>query len=108
MATPLPGVPQPVVPAATIMQNIPLVNIMTFGMCSSMSNPTVSSATAAAQGVLTPMPCVPATAAPWTPGLPMHTACGLPLATNMSKCACSFGGMISVTAPAAPTVKVSP
>ena len=57
-------------PAATIMDHAPLVNIMPFGMCSSPANPTVAAATAAALGVLTPMPCVPATAAPWVTGAP--------------------------------------
>ena len=55
-------------PAATIMDNIPMTNIMPFGMCNSLSNPAVASATAAALGVLTPQPCIPATAAPWAPG----------------------------------------
>ncbi len=55
-------------PAANIMDHIPLVNITTFGMCMSLANPTVAAATAAALGVLTPMPCIPATAAPWIPG----------------------------------------
>jgi hypothetical protein len=56
------------VPAATIMDHIPIANIPPFGMCSSIANPTVASATTAALGVLTPMPCVPATPAPWVPG----------------------------------------
>jgi len=55
-------------PAANIMDNKPIVNVPPFGMCSSLANPTVAAATAAALGVLTPMPCVPVTAAPWVVG----------------------------------------
>eukprot|EP01035_Chromulina_nebulosa_P029815 gene29815-39550_t len=43
-------------PSGTIMDNIPIVNITPFGMCNSIANPTVAAATAAALGVLTPMP----------------------------------------------------
>ena len=54
------------VPDANIMDHIPMsADIMPFGMCISPSNPTVASATAAAMGVLTPMPCIPNTPAPW-------------------------------------------
>ncbi len=57
-------------PAANIMDHIPLLNIPTFGLCQSPANPVVAAATAAALGVLTPMPRIPATASPWIPGGP--------------------------------------
>ncbi len=90
-------------PAANIMDHIPMVNIMPFGMCMSLANPTVASATAAAMGVLTPMPCIPATAAPWVVGAPTVLIGGMPALDNVSKCMCSYAGVISVSFPA--TVK---
>ena len=44
---------------------IPLANIMTFDECISLANPEVLAATIAADGVLTPMPCIPVTIDPW-------------------------------------------
>ena len=61
------------VPAANIMDYVPMMNIPTFGMCMSPSNPQVAAATAAALGVLTPQPCIPVTSAPWSPGSPTVT-----------------------------------
>lgn len=86
-------------PAATIMDNVPMKNIMPFGMCSSMANPTVAAATAAALGVLTPMPCVPVTAAPWAPGSPTVLIANKPALNNSSKLMCGWGGVISVSNP---------
>jgi Domain of unknown function (DUF4280) len=86
-------------PAATIMDYAPLVNIMPFGMCSSPANPTVAAATAAALGVLTPMPCVPATAAPWIVGAPTVLIGGMPALDNNSKLMCNWGGVIQIVNP---------
>src|SRR5579871_3198501 len=70
------------VPDANIMDNIPLVNIMPFGMCMSPANPEVAAATAAAMGVLTPMPCIPATVAPWVLGAPTVLLADMPTLDN--------------------------
>jgi hypothetical protein len=94
------------VPAATIMDNAPLVNVMPFGMCSSPANPTVAAATAAALGVLTPMPCIPATAAPWAPGAPTVTIGGMAALDNNCKLMCNWGGVIQVVSPGQATVMV--
>ena len=45
--------------AANIQAFAPMVNIPTFGMCGTMSNPVVAAATAAKLGVFSPAPCVP-------------------------------------------------
>ena len=87
------------VPAANIMDNKPMVNIMPFGMCMSPSNPTVAAATAAALGVLTPMPCIPNTVAPWAPGAPNVLLANMPALDDTSKLTCMWGGMISVSMP---------
>ncbi|MBO4665806.1 MAG: DUF4280 domain-containing protein [Paludibacteraceae bacterium] len=85
-------------PIANIMDNKPMVNIMPFGMCQSMANPTVASATAAALGVLTPMPCVPVVVAPWAPPAQARIA-NMPALINTGKCMCNWGGQISITMP---------
>jgi len=82
----------------TIMDIVPMANIMPFGMCQSMANPTVASATAAALGVLTPMPCVPVITAPWAPPGQVKIM-GQPALINNAKCMCAWGGQISVTNP---------
>ena len=91
-------------PVATIMDMPKLP--MTFGMCSSLTNPTVASATAAASGVLTPMPCVPACTAPWVPGSLTVMVCGKPALNNSSKCICSYGGVISINMTPATTIQI--
>lgn len=83
-------------PCANTMDNKPFANIMPFGMCTTPSNPTVAAATAAALGVLTPMPCIPVIPAPWVPGSPTVMIGGVPALNNTSKCMCAWGGVISI------------
>lgn len=86
-------------PAATIQDHVPMVNIPSFGMCSSIANPMVASATAAALGALTPMPCVPATPSPWLPGAMRSLVGRQPALTAQSQCNCMWGGLIRISVP---------
>jgi hypothetical protein len=88
-------------PAANIQDHIPLVNILPFGMCTAVSNPTVAAATTAALGVLTPMPCVPVTSTPWIPTSPTKLIGGQPALTADSQCLCVWGGVITIVNPGA-------
>lgn len=92
---------------AVIMDQIPFVNIAPFGMCSNPANPTVAAATAAALGVLTPMPCIPVTAAPWAPGSPVLLIGGKPALTSDSKLMCTWGGVIQISFPGTVNIQCS-
>ena len=85
--------------AANIMDHVPMVNIMPFGLCMSIANPQVASATAAALGVLTPQPCIPATSSSWTPGSPTVILDNQPALDNLSICMCNWAGVITVSDP---------
>ncbi len=93
-------------PAANIMDNKPMVNIMPFGMCTSPANPTVAAATAAALGVLTPMPCIPVTPAPWAPGAPTVLLGNMPALDNTCKLMCTWGGVIQIVNPGQVTEQI--
>ena len=89
-------------PAATVMDN----KLPPFGMCSSLANPAVSAATAAAGGVLTPQPCSPVLTAPWMPGSLTVQIGGKSALNNTSKLLCAYGGGIQGVSPMAPTVVI--
>ena len=93
-------------PAGTIMDNKPILNIPPFGLCSSEANPAVIAATAAALGTPTPAPCVPVIVAPWEPGTPTVTIANLPALDTNCRLTCAWAGQISVTQPAQMTVTV--
>ena len=90
-------------PAAVIADIVMGTNVPPFGMCSSMANPSVSSATAAAQGVLTPMPCTPQLT-PWKPPVAMVLIGGKPATNQTCTSNCAFGGVVTVTNPGSQTV----
>lgn len=93
-------------PLANIMDKVPFMNIMPFGMCQSLANPMVAAATAAAMGVLTPMPCIPNTTAPWVPGAPTVLIANMPALNNSSKLMCMWAGVISITNPGVMNIMV--
>ncbi|TKI54552.1 DUF4280 domain-containing protein [Brevibacillus antibioticus] len=83
-------------PQMNIMDFVPNVNIMPFGKCSSLKNPTVASATAANNGVLTPMPCTPLTTMPWIDGKADNLVDGHPALLNKSTNMCFYCGQIKI------------
>ncbi|HEY0018583.1 MAG TPA: DUF4280 domain-containing protein [Longimicrobium sp.] len=86
-------------PAANIMDHVPLLNVLPFGTCTSIANPMVATATAAALGVLTPMPCIPMTPAPWLPGAPTVLVGSAPALDTNSRLMCTWAGVIQVLSP---------
>ena len=86
-------------PAANILDHQPMVNIKPFAMCMTLSNPQVAAATSAAQGVLTPQPCIPMTHTPWTPGVPTLLVGNMPAVDNTCTCMCVWGGVVSIMVP---------
>lgn len=83
-------------PAANITCS-EIINVPTFGMCTSLANPEVATATAAALGVLTPMPCVPVLA-PWVP-VSTTLLGGSPALVAGSMCQCAYGGVVEIMFP---------
>jgi hypothetical protein len=86
-------------PAGNISDCAPMVNILPFGCCMSMANPMVAAATAAALGVLTPMPCIPVPAGTWVPGSAKVILKGMPALDLAAKATCAYGGVIQIINP---------
>jgi hypothetical protein len=97
-ATPRPVITSNMV-AGIINDHIPITNVPPFGMCQSLANPSVASATAAALGVLTPMPCMPVLPSPWVPGAPTVQITNIPALDNNCKLNCAWLGVIGFTSP---------
>ncbi|MEX6627298.1 DUF4280 domain-containing protein [Tenacibaculum salmonis] len=82
-------------PAATVNDYIPLVNIMSFGECSSELNPTVSAIIASSSGATTTAPCIPSTITPWSPGISDVLINGMNALDDGSTCDCLWEGSVS-------------
>ncbi|RMH08428.1 MAG: DUF4280 domain-containing protein [Nitrospirae bacterium] len=87
-------------PVATVMDFVPQKNIMPFGMCSAPSNPQVQAAHA-------PVPCIPATTSPWTPGASKVMVGKLPSLSSNSMCTCMWAGQITVQNAGQQTVSIT-
>jgi hypothetical protein len=87
-------------PAAVIIDQKPMANIMPFGMCTAPTNPQVI----AAQG--SPVPCVPVIPAPWSPGSPTVMVGNMPALNSTSMCMCTWAGVITVSQAGQVTVNV--
>ena len=87
-------------PVATIQDMQPYTNLQPFGMCTSLANPAVAAATAAALGVLMPQPCTMVPAGPWNPSNSQIMAGGIPCLTNEATLMCGLGaGTIKISVP---------
>ena len=80
---------------AGVVTDVAPSNVPSFGMCMSLSNPQVASATSAS-GVLSPMPCVPVLS-PWTPGATRVTIEQVAALDDSSQCECTWAGVITVS-----------
>lgn len=83
-------------PQANITDHKPMVNIAPFGLCHTTKYPPTGSATAAAHGKLTPMPCVPNTLFKWMGGKNDVLLQGEPALLKSSTCKCIYGGTITI------------
>lgn len=84
-------------PMANISDHLTMVNLAPFGRCRSLGFPATASATAAAHGKLTPMPCMHNTPFPWMGGKNDYIVKGNPALLKSSTCSCIWGGTISIT-----------
>lgn len=79
-----------------VVTDITAANVPPFGMCMSLSNPQVASATAAAH-VLTPQPCLPVLVSPWTPGSAQVTISEISALDDACQCTCAWAGVVTVS-----------
>lgn len=83
-------------PMANISDHLTMVNLAPFGLCRSLGFPATASATAAALGTLTPMPCMHNTPFPWMGGKMDYLIQNQPALLKSCKCQCLWGGTISL------------
>jgi hypothetical protein len=83
-------------PVGVTTDDTALVNVPPFGLCSSPLNPAVAAATAEADGVLVPQPCLPVLS-PWTQGSAQVMIDGASALDGSSQCRCAWAGGITVS-----------
>ena len=83
-------------PMANIMDYSLGVNIAPFGLCKSLANPQVASATAMNNGVLQRMPCAPQIPLPWAGGENNVSVNGQPALLDTGTCKCAWAGSVEI------------
>ncbi len=79
--------------SAPVLTNTDTNGLVSFGMCSTLSNPAVK----IVAGVLVPAPCVANIVTQWLNTKVNVFACGKPVCTDKSMCQCMWGGVITIT-----------
>jgi hypothetical protein len=85
---------------------VPFLNIVPFGVCMSMANPTTAALTAAALGILTPGPCIPTPAGIWLPMKPTVMSKLGVIMNSDTMLICAYGGVIKPVSPGQVTVLI--
>ena len=81
---------------AGVVTDVAAANVPPFGMCMSLSNPQVASATTANSGTLTPQPCQPVLS-PWSPGSAQVTIGEVSALDDSSQSNCTWGGVVTAS-----------
>jgi hypothetical protein len=88
-----------IMPASTIIDTMPFLNILPFAICSSKANPMVIAIMAATLGAVQVAPCIPMTFIPWSPPMSNILIGGIPAVDSQAKPKCLWAGSISVLFP---------
>jgi hypothetical protein len=81
---------------ANISDHKPMVHVHPFGLCHSLANPVVATATALNGGILKPMPCIPNTLSPWLGSKPNIKIDHIPVLLTNCKLMCMWAGTIEI------------
>ena len=81
---------------AGVVTDVAAANVPPFGMCMSLSNPQVASATSSAGGTLNPQPCQPVLS-PWSPGSAQVTIGEVSALDDSSQCNFTWAGVVTVS-----------
>lgn len=84
-------------PQATAKDHLSLVNIPSFGLCSSLANPAVAAATAANHGKLKKVKCIPNTVSPWVGARDNNYICEAQALLDSSTLRCAYCGVIKIS-----------
>jgi hypothetical protein len=82
---------------AGVVTDVAAANVPPFGMCTSLANPQVATATQANMGILTPQPCQPVLSE-WSPGSARVTMGETAALDDSSQCTCTWNGIVTVSA----------